>query len=784
MAYCAGLSVSEKRIEHGYVELTMPSGEGKIHPLAASAGETVCASSQDGFHLWPRRDFMLIAQPNVDGSYSTTLFLPFTSNESSKESFESLRNSEQVERFFRSNFSDVVRFLPRLTMEFHAEPPAPLKTVRCGSFHCERTILLGDAAHTMLPFYGQGINCSFEDVSVLLGLLDRHLMRGDIRQAIRKVLTEFTSCRKLPCDVIADLSQSNFRELTTLAGNPRFLARARIERELYRRYPTKFVPLYCGVAFSGTPYNEVFDQYARRCRRLDVVCEAFNIESDDDKIIEVYASTSPIEQSNSKEKHQGLELSITQQKELLDLTVSRILSHHADLASNKYPASYVYDSVDVSTYLEGKQVCAELREDEVPREGATHGGVLSEIFDRAIACGTIHPHPGFMAHIPSGGLFQGALGSFIAGSLNRFAGVWVAAPGLIQIESNVIRWFCTLLGYSLDAFGYLTTSGSIANMMALMCARSHCVGASTTPLTVYTSEQGHFSISKAARLIGIAPSQTRLIRTTPNYTMDLDELTRQIASDRAHGFQPACVVATAGTTNTGAIDNLPALAAICKRQGIWLHVDACFGGFFRITARGRAALQGIEDADSIAVDAHKSLFLPHGNSALLVKDRMKILATFKIPEASYLPGTPLEMDLVDFCNYGLELSREIRGLTAWLPIKMHGITAFERCLDEKLDLTVYLARELDRIPAIEVIRKHALHLPVVTFRLRDLHESNEANLNQRLCELICSKGRAYVTTTMLPGCGVVIRVCILNHRTDRATVDDLLADIRSATREL
>lgn len=194
----------------------------------------------------------------------------------------------------------------------------------------------------------------------------------------------------------------------------------------------------------------------------------------------------------------------------------------------------------------------------------------------------------------------------------------MASPGLIQIESNVIRWFCSLLGYGEGAFGYLTTSGSIANMMALMCA-CHQVNHPSSTLTLYTSEQGHFSIPKAARLIGIPLSQTRVLRTQSDYRLNVEDLVRQIESDRAHGFRPTCVVATAGTTNTGAIDDLPAIAALCREQNIWFHVDASFGGFFRITARGRAALQGIEKANSIAVDAHKSLFLPHGNSALLVK---------------------------------------------------------------------------------------------------------------------------------------------------------------------
>jgi glutamate/tyrosine decarboxylase-like PLP-dependent enzyme len=780
MSQTVGIGIKQGRSDHGYIEFRMPANEYGEHPLAAAARTANPACSKDGFHIWPRGNMMLIAQPNIDRTYTATLFLPFTSKGIGIPSFEHLGLPQNVTQFFQRYFPDAIESIPTLSTDFHAGPPAQLKTVSCDSYHYERTVLLGDAAHTMLPFYGQGINCSFEDVRVFLELLDRNLPQCDLHSAIRTTLKEFTARRTSPCKAIADLSETNFQELATHIDGLRFRWRSRIEKELYRRHPERFVPLYCGVAFSTVPYDEVIEQYRWRRRCLDIVCDTFDIQTEADNIVAAYRTRSLNDRAFAPGKRSELELLPARQKQLLDLTVSYILRHQDDLASGKYPASYVHDSINVSAYEEGKRISAELREDDVPRQGADLDTLLSLIFDQAIGCGTNHPHRGFMAHIPSGGLLQGAVGSFIAEALNRFPGVWVAAPGLIQIESNVIRWFCSLLGYDDRAFGYLTTSGSIANMMGLMCACRQGKDASSMPLAVYTSEQGHFSIQKAARLIGIPPSQTQVIPTRPNYRMDVEELMRRIKADRAHGLRPACVVATAGTTNTGAIDDLSGLAAVCRNQGIWLHVDATFGGFFRITARGRAALRGIEEADSIAVDAHKSLFLPHGNSALLVRDRTELLSTFRVSDAAYLPGTSLEPGLVDFCNYGPELSREIRGLTAWLPMKMHGVNAFEQCLDEKLDLATYLAEELERIPSINVIRKHALQLPVVVFKLRASAGQDHAPRNQQLCEVICSAGRAYVTTTVLPDEGLVIRACILNHRTDRATVDELIEDVRSS----
>lgn len=294
--------------------------------------------------------------------------------------------------------------------------------------------------------------------------------------------------------------------------------------------------------------------------------------------------------------------------------------------------------------------------------------------------------------------------------------------------------------------------------------------------TIYLSDQCHYSVSKAARLIGVTPSLIRVIQTRPDCAIDLVAVRARIAEDRREGLTPSCIVATAGTTNTGAIDPLPELAQIARQHNMWLHVDACFGGFFNITSRGAAALAGINDADSIAVDAHKSLFLPHGNSALLVKARAQLARTFAVGDAPYLPGGSAEHGLVDFCDYGPELSREVRGLAAWFALKGLGVSAFQRCLDERLDLADYLAAGLARIPQIELVTPHARHLPVVVFKLRATPESSvEDNLS--LCEAICARQHVYLTTTLLPGTGRVLRACILNQRSTTATVDALLDDV-------
>jgi glutamate/tyrosine decarboxylase-like PLP-dependent enzyme len=195
-------------------------------------------------------------------------------------------------------------------------------------------------------------------------------------------------------------------------------------------------------------------------------------------------------------------------------------------------------------------------------------------------------------------------------------------------------------------------------------------------------------------------------------------------------------------------------------------------------------LEGIDVAESIAVDAHKSLFLPHGTSALLVKEKARLREAFEVPDAAYIPGFTNEDELIDFCNYGPELSREVRGFTAWLPIKMHGIKAFERRLDQKLDQADYLADSLLDINGMEVVRRGSPHLPVVAFKLRGDSRAEEDRMNEMLCELICSRGNAYLATTRLPQEGLVLRACILHPQTDKWTIDQVLEDTKLSIKSM
>ncbi len=784
----ARMHINQEYVEHGFVELKMPPApDNGFALLGALRDNAVPASRDHGLHIWPRGAYWLLSQPNLDRSYTTSLFLPLFARDGEPDvpSFETVCTASDVTALFDRRFPGVGRLLPRLTSDFFDSPPASLRIVKCSPYHHGRAVLLGDSAHTLVPFYGQGINCSFEDVKVFLEILDRAWVVGG-SDSIPAALAEFTDVRLPSGHAITQLSLDHLEELSSAVGQEDFLTRTRLERELHRRHPDEFTPLYDMVAFSNIPYHEVMTRHERQRALLDDLCRRHDPARDIDRIIAEYRAAqraTPVPAA-SPPGDGGLALSAAATQRLLTTVVSRVVEYQADLERGRYPASYLHDSVNVERYRDGIRASERLREPDVPRDSTDLDALLEEIFGDAMTNGTVHPHPGFLAHVPSGGLLQSAVGDFLAHILNRFVGVWGASPGFSQIEANVIRWYCTILGYGDSAFGYLTTGGSIANFMAMRCALERLDPRARSAATVYVSEQGHFSVAKAARLAGIPADQVRHVATLADHTMDVAALLDAVEADRRCGLVPACVVATAGTTNTGAVDDLERLAGVCRAERIWLHVDACLGGFFQLTGRGRRLLCGIEAGDSIAVDAHKSLFLPHGHSALLVRDREDLRAAFDVPGAPYMAGFTDRPDLVDMCNYGPELSREVRGLAAWLPIKLHGIDAFRRCLDDKLDLGDQLAERLAGIDRVEVVPRGVPHLPVVGFKLRAADRAAEDELNLRLCERISSRGNVYVATTRLPRHGVVLRACVLHHRTDLAVVERLIEDLTWSVRNL
>jgi len=463
-----------------------------------------------------------------------------------------------------------------------------------------------------------------------------------------------------------------------------------------------------------------------------------------------------------------LELSGAALRHLVDAAMDRIAPHLDSLP--RQPAADT----------EGGAALARSLVEPLPELPSPLGEVLELLFERAVPKSFNTAGPGYLAYIPGGGLPHSAVASLIADAVNRYVGVFAAAPALAQLEANVVAWFAELAGYPRAARGQLTSGGSLANFTALVTARRERLPEDFLAGTLYASDQAHHSVQKAALLAGFPPASVRSIPSDAAFRLRLDLLEERIAADRRAGRLPFLVVANAGSTNTGAIDPLGPLADLCARHGLWLHVDAAYGGFFLLTERGRRALAGIERADSIVLDPHKSLFLPYGTGALLVRDGPALRRAHSVA-AEYMPPLSDDNDLIDFCEISPELSRPFRGLSVWLPLKLLGAAPFRQALDEKLDLARWAAGELRAMPEVEIVAEPELSL--LAFRLAPAGPAERLNrLNRDWLARVNARRRVYLTGTML-GDSFALRICVLSFRTHRDRVEQALEDLGTAARE-
>jgi glutamate/tyrosine decarboxylase-like PLP-dependent enzyme len=374
-------------------------------------------------------------------------------------------------------------------------------------------------------------------------------------------------------------------------------------------------------------------------------------------------------------------------------------------------------------------------------------------------------HPRFFAFIPSCQTWPGAVGDFIASALNVYAGSWMEAAGPSQVELTVLDWFKSWLGYPADAAGILISGGSAANMTALACAREALRGPMDDRVVAYVSDQAHSSLARAARLLGFRPDQLRVLPADTDFRLQASTLAEAIEADIAAGRAPLFASVSGGATNTGAIDPLHELADVCREHGVWLHVDAAYGGFAALTERGRDALRGIDRADSIALDPHKWLYQPIECGALLVRQGELLRRAFEIVP-DYLKDAEVAEGEVNFSDLGLQLTRGWRALKIWLSIQTLGLNAFRDAIDRSLDLAALAERRIRSTPELELLSP--ARLGIVCFRRR-LGEAGNAALVAQLE----ATGQALVSSTRLHG-EYAIRLCVLNHTSTAEDVEWVL----------
>jgi glutamate/tyrosine decarboxylase-like PLP-dependent enzyme len=414
-------------------------------------------------------------------------------------------------------------------------------------------------------------------------------------------------------------------------------------------------------------------------------------------------------------------------------------------------------------------------------EFSEDGRELPAVLDYVRACvdapGFATTSPRFMAYIPGGALPYSALGDLLAATSNKYSGFASASPGAVRIENACTKWLASVIGYPEGAAGTLTSGGSIANLTAIVAARE-----SRDPDgggAVYTTRFAHYCIDKALHIAGRGRSPRRQIETDASHRMSVAALEEALEADVKSGIRPWLVTASGGTVDTGAIDPLPEIAEVCRKYGAWFHVDGAYGGLFALCDEGRELLRGIDQADSVALDPHKTLFLPYGTGAALIREGRHLTEAFSAT-ADYI--SPLGESEVGPSPADLspELTRHFRAMRLWLPLQIAGVAAFRAAQSEKLALARYFHQRLSEIDGFDP--GPAPDLSVVAFRY--VPEGGDADeFTERLLKHLQKEGRVMMSGTRIDGT-YYIRCAILCFRTHIEHVDQAIDAIVEGVKAL
>jgi glutamate/tyrosine decarboxylase-like PLP-dependent enzyme len=428
-----------------------------------------------------------------------------------------------------------------------------------------------------------------------------------------------------------------------------------------------------------------------------------------------------------------------------------------------------------------------LFEDAPPEHPTSFDAVLEQFRERVVPHHAREPHPRFLGYIPSCPTFPAVMGDWLATGFNFFAGVWSVAAAPNEIELTVLEWFRRWMGMPEGTRGLLTSGGSAATVTAVVAARHRAVGEDTQALprlTAYCSDQAHSSIMKAAWIAGIARDHVRAVPSDSGYRMRVDALRDIVRADRKAGLRPFLVAATAGATNTGAVDPLHQLADFAGEEKLWLHTDSAYAGFSVLTDRGRELLDGMGRADSLTLDPHKWLYVPFECGCLLAKDPSALESAFSVhPE--YLQDVRARESEVNFSDYGEQLSRYSRALKVWFSVQYYGTAAIRAEQDRAMALADLAERIVRDSPELEVLTP--AQFGIICFRVhpRAMRDEDALNgLNQRVNDRVNRSGFVLMSSTRLRG-ALSLRLCIPGYRTSEQDVRDVLDLVRrSAAEEL
>ncbi len=414
-------------------------------------------------------------------------------------------------------------------------------------------------------------------------------------------------------------------------------------------------------------------------------------------------------------------------------------------------------------------------EQALPEQPGDVNAVLALVRDQVLKNISHGDHPRFFAFIPGPSNFVGAMADALAAGFNVCASNWLEASGPAEIERICIKWLSDLCALPATAGGTFVSGGSMANLTAIAVARHVKLGRADPGAQVYYADQAHMSIARGLRVLGFGSEQMSRIRTDERFRLDTELLRTRIEQDKQAGQHPFCVIATAGTTNTGAVDDLISIAEICREHNMWLHVDGAFGAGAILSEKGQQQLRGIERADSITIDPHKWLFQPIETGCLLMREQKHLRQTFdESPE--YLSDVDAEDEEINFYQHTIQLTRQTRALKLWMSLNVFGAAAFREAIDSGFANAEYIEKKVSAMKDWEIVTSASLG--IVTFRHAppDFSSAELNALNQLISDRLSETNLAFVATTTLRDIKT-LRMCPINPRTTASDIDETLKQL-------
>ena len=426
-----------------------------------------------------------------------------------------------------------------------------------------------------------------------------------------------------------------------------------------------------------------------------------------------------------------------------------------------------------------------LMESPLPETGRPLADLFAQFEDVIVPNSTHTAHPRFLPYVQPSPNDLSPYADHAAALINQNCNLWHLSPAANAVERTVVRWFAGLFGLPATTGGIVTSGGSMANFVGLTAARDHALGdrartdglqGGGPPLVLYTSEETHSSVDKAVSMLGLGTRHLRKLPTDARFRLRLDALAEALASDRAAGLRPFCVVANAGAVTTGAIDPIEDIAALCREQGLWLHVDGAYGALTALSPRFRDAMAPIGLADSVSLDPHKFLFCAFEAGCVLVRDRAHLRHAFSA-SPSYLTMTE-DPERIDFANHGPQLSRAFKALKVWWSLEHYGARAYAGVIERMHDLALAMGQRIRGREDFELLADVTFNC--VCFRLRGIDDGGQ----KRVLQALLDSGKAFLGPASVKG-RTGLRACFMNLRTTEADVDlilDMLEELAARER--